>query len=308
MGASLSENLKLRDCPICATSAASGISFLDRRIDKNRFGAFSFASRKVPEYMNYKLLHCPNCDVVYACESPDGSEISNAYHRAAYDSRAEAIQAAEVYEQALKPFLTRLPDRNGALDIGTGTGVFLQRMRANGFSEVVGVEPSRAAIDAAEMDIKSSIREGIFSAVDFKTSSFSLISCFMTLEHVSDPTVLVRECFRLLKPGGIMAVVVHDWRAWNNRLLGRFTPIIDIEHLQLFSKRSIVELYRRSGFVDIDCRSFWNRYRIDYWNRLLPMSLFLKRCAEFTLAKTGIGRLCLPLNVGNLMVVAKKNN
>ena len=300
------EHLKARKCPVCMACATSGILFLDRRIDMNKLSSFSFASRKVPEYMNYKLLRCPHCDVIYACEAPEGSEISDAYHQAAYDSKYEALQAAEAYEQALKPFLAAMTDRHGMLDIGTGTGVFLQRMLAHGFSGVVGVEPSRAAIDAADMDIKVNIREGVFSADDFEPSSFSLICCFMTLEHVSDPAALVRDCFRLLKTGGIMAVVVHDWRAWNNRLLGRHTPIVDIEHLQLFSKDSITELFRRSDFIDIVCRSFWNSYRIDYWNRLLPSPLFLKHCTAFVLRKTGLGRFRLPMNVGNLMVVAHK--
>jgi hypothetical protein len=105
---------------------------------------------------------------------------------------------------------------------------------------------------------------------------------------------------------GIMASVVHDWRAWNNRVLGRRAPIIDIEHLQLFSRRSIAELYRRAGFVDIECQSFKNRYRIDYWNRLLPTPSFMKRGLELALKKTGIGRVRLSMNVGNLMVVARK--
>ncbi len=301
-------NLMSRNCPICATSAVLGAPFLDRKIDKDRFSVFSYSSRKVPEYMSYKLLRCPNCDVVYACESPDGSEISDAYHEAAYDSREEAIQAAEVYEKALTPFLASMTDRNRVLEIGTGTGVFLEFMRTKGFLEVVGIEPSRAAIDAADTNIKSSIREGMFSANDFEPSSFSLICCFMTLEHVLDPALLVRDCFSLLKPGGIMAVVVHDWRAWNNRLLGRLTPIVDIEHLQLFSKNSIMELYRCSGFVDIDCRSFWNSYQIDYWNRLLPTPLCLKRSVEFMLRKTGFAHLRISMNVGNLMVVAHKKS
>ena len=306
MEGSFLEDLKSRDCPICSSTAATGIHFMDRKIDKDRLNSFSFASRKDPEYMSYKLLRCPNCDVVYACESPKRSEISDAYHQAAYDSQEEAMHAAEAYEQALLPALTLMTDRRGVLDIGTGTGVFLKRMRAHGFSEVMGVEPSRAAIDAADMDIKLSIREGMFSAADFKASSFSLISCFMTLEHVSDPEMLVCDCFRLLKPGGMMVVVVHDWRAWNNRLLGRHTPIVDIEHFQLFSKKSITDLYRRSGFVDIDCRSFWNNYQIDYWNRLLPMPVYFKRFIAFMLRKTGVGNFRLPMNVGNLMVIAHK--
>ncbi len=306
MAVPLLKDLKPRDCPVCLSSVDEGVHFLDRRIDQDRFSSFSFASRKTPEYMTYKLLRCLKCDVVYACESPGGSLISDAYHLASYDSKEAAVHAAEAYEKALLPFLNAMPDRQAVLDIGTGTGVFLQRMRARGFLSVTGVEPSRAAIEAADMDIKSSIREGMFLASDFKASSFSLISCFMTLEHVSDPAVLVRECFGLLKPGGMMVVVVHDRRAWNNRLLGRRSPIIDIEHLQLFSKKSIKELYQRCGFVDIDCRSFCNSYEIRYWNRLLPLPSFLKKSVEFILAKTGLGHVRLPMNVGNLMAVARK--
>ena len=300
--------LQLRNCPVCGASAVSGRPFLEHRVDKGRMNAFSYSSRKIPEYMCYAMLRCPNCDVVYARESPTGSEIGDAYHRAAFDSKEDANNAAESYEKALMPHLSTIDDRVGVLDIGTGTGIFLQRMRENGFADVNGVEPSRAAIDAADDDIKPCIREGMFSAANFKPSSFTLISCFMTLEHVFYPAALLRDCFHLLKPNGVLAVVVHDWRAWNNRLLGRRAPIIDIEHLQLFSKDSIHRLCLSSGFVDIDCRSFSNRYRIDYWNRLLPIPLLLKGGMAFILRKTGVGNLRLPMNVGNLMVVARKMN
>ena len=134
----------------------------------------------------------------------------------------------------------------------------------------------------------------------------SFIGCFMTLEHVAEPAALIRECFQLLRAGGLIACVVHDWRAWNNRVLGRRSPIIDIEHLQLFSKASVRELYRRSGFVDIECRSFWNRYRIGYWNRLLPTPSFLKRGLDIALRGTRVGRLRVPMNVGNLIAIACK--
>ncbi|MFH0994388.1 MAG: class I SAM-dependent methyltransferase [Pseudomonadota bacterium] len=300
--------LQQRNCPVCGANASLGRPFLEQRIDKARINAFSYSSRKIPEYMCYTLLRCPTCDAVYACESPSGPEIADAYHRAAYNSKLDAIHAAESYEKALKPYLSFVHDRVGVLDIGTGTGIFLQCMRENGFSAVTGVEPSRAAIDAADDDIKPNILEGMFSAADFEPYSFTLISCFMALEHVFDPAALLRDCFHLLKPNGVMTVVVHNWRAWNNRLLGRRAPIIDIEHLQLFSKYSVHELFRRSGFVDIDCHDFSNRYRIDYWNRLLPTPVLLKGLMAFFLRKTGVGNLRLSMNVGNLMVVAHKMN
>lgn len=256
--------------------------------------------------MCYTLVRCPECDVVYANESPSAVEIGNAYHEAAYDSREEAMHAAVSYEHALMRTISSMTDREGALDIGTGTGIFLKRLQNQGFTGLVGVEPSKAAIEAADPDIQGFIREGVFSSSSFASGSFSLITCFMTLEHVSDPSSLVRGCLALLKPGGVMAVVVHDQRAWNNRLLGSRAPIIDIEHLQLFSKISISELFRRSGFVNIESRSFWNRYRLTYWNRLFPTPVFLKRRIESLLGITGLGNARLSMNVGNLMVVARK--
>lgn len=256
--------------------------------------------------MCYTLVRCPQCDVVYANESPSAAEIGNAYHEAAYDSREEAVHAAESYERALQKTISSMTDRDGALDIGTGTGIFLKQLQNQGFTGLVGVEPSRAAIEAADHTVQNFIREGVFSPSSFAPGSLALITCFMTLEHVSDPASLVRDCFGLLKPGGVMAVVVHDRRAWNNRLLGARAPIIDIEHLQLFSKTSIAELFRRSAFIDIESRSFWNCYRLTYWNRLFPTPGFLKRMIENLLDRTGLGNVRLSMNVGNLMVVARK--
>ena len=79
--------------------------------------------------MRFTMLRCPECDVLYACESFSGSAISHAYHAAAYDSKQEAIDAADTYERALMPYFMRMSDRMGALEIGAGTGVFLQRLK-----------------------------------------------------------------------------------------------------------------------------------------------------------------------------------
>ncbi len=295
-----------RDCPVCGAETASGIPFLDRHFDPERLNDYSFASRKRPEHMCYTMLRCLGCDVVYACESPADSALGDTYQAAAFDSKQEAIDAADTYERALSPHFALMTDRTGALDIGTGTGVFLQRVRALGFTGLIGVEPSRAAIDAADADIRRCIREGMFEADRLARASLSLITCFMTLEHVAEPARIVRECCEILRPGGLMACVVHDWRARINRLLGRHSPIVDVQHLQLFSRASVRELYRRSGFVNIECSTLRNRYRLDYWNRLLPAPAFLNRAMELALRQMGLDQLHIAMNVGNLLVTAWK--
>ena len=77
---------------------------------------------------------------------------------------------------------------------------------------------------------------------------YDLITCCMTIEHVPDPAQLCRDAHELLAPGGALMLVCHDRRAPLNRALGMRSPIIDIEHLQLFSRASARALLERTGY------------------------------------------------------------
>jgi SAM-dependent methyltransferase len=291
-----------RACPVCRTDASSAALFMRRHIDPGRLDALSFASRKTPEFMCHELRRCPACDLVYAPEPPAQSELAEAYHAAEFDSAQEADDAAAAYGLALGPLLQRLDGRGAALEIGTGTGVFLDVLRGAGFRQLVGIEPSAAAIAAAPEHRRDWIRHGIFRETDFAPASFDLICCFMTLEHVRDPQDVVQGAVRLLRPGGALACVVHDHRAWINRLLGARSPIIDIEHMQLFSPRSAQALLTAAGCQDLSVHSFRNRYALRYWTRLLPLPGPLKSAGLRTLEALRLADRHLSANVGNLLV------
>ena len=290
-----------RSCPVCNTDSSEAKLFLDKNIDSRQMSTFSFASRKLPEFMCHRLVSCPTCDLVYANDPPDQSVLANAYHVADFDSAQEADDAAAAYDLAVQSVLSRLKNKNAALEIGTGTGVFLESLKAGGFKTVVGVEPSSAAIAAAPLHRQAWIRETIFRELDFQPDSFDFICCFMTLEHVRDPHEIVSAASRLLRPGGAIALVTHDYRSGINRLLGRRSPIIDIEHMQLFSPISIRQLLQRNGFESIGVNSFQNRYTLRYWMRLLPLSVGLKQKLIHGLGAVGLAEIKISLNVGNML-------
>lgn len=274
---------------------------MKRNIDPTLMSSFSFASRKLPEFMCHQLVQCKGCDLVYANDPPDQSLLAHAYHEADFDSDAEAQDAAASYAQAIAPVLARLPRRDDALEIGTGTGVFLDHLQRAGFARVVGIEPSASAIAAAPAHRRAWIREGIFREEDHQPASCDLICCFMTLEHVLDPNTIASAASRLLRPGGALVLVTHDYRAWINRLLGRRSPIIDIEHMQLFSPRSVRALLERNGFEGIHVDSFRNRYALRYWMRLLPLPPGAKAGLIRTLALAGLADRKVAANVGNMV-------
>lgn len=295
-----------RSCPVCNTGSDKAKLFIDKNINLAKLSGFSFASRKEPEYMCHRLVQCPACDLVYADQPPGEDELAQAYHAANYDSSEEANDAAAAYILAIQSTLDRLARRQSALEIGTGTGIFLDYLSREGFTELIGVEPSSAAIAAAPEYRRAWIHEGMFDEKDFTTESFDLICCFMTMEHVRDPNIIASAAFRLLRTGGAFVTVTHDYRSLVNRLLGKRSPIIDIEHMQLFSRRSVRHLFESAGYADVTVNAFANAYSLRYWVRLAPLPRGVKSAVLSLMAAIRLGNVKLGVNVGNLITTGFK--
>ena len=124
-----------------------------------------------------------------------------------------------------------------------------------------------------------------------------LVTCLQTIEHVPEPLALCREAHRVLKAGGALALVCHDRRAWSARLLGRRSPIYDVEHLQLFDRRTVRGLLERSGFERIEVHTLVNRYPLRYWLRLARVP------ARFVRVLGPLASFALSVPVGNLWAV-----
>jgi SAM-dependent methyltransferase len=294
-----------RNCPICGNSGSSAL-FANAKIDSRQLDQFAFASRKTPEYMHHRLMICKACDLVYASPVPVVDELHAAYVDAAFDSGTEAAYAARTYGRIVDRLLSRLPSREGAVDIGAGDGAFLRELLDRNFQSVIGIEPSAAPIAAASPEIRPLIRSGIFEAGSMPAESCALVTCFQTIEHVSDPLEMCREVLRILKQGGAICLVGHNRRSLSARALGFRSPIFDIEHLQLFSKVSFRQLLSAAGFSQIQVFPFWNRYPTAYWTRLFPFPGPIKRLLLKSLTVTGCGKIPLGLPAGNLVAVGFK--
>ena len=289
-----------RMCPLCNNQAAATL-YAEARLDIARMDSYAYASRKVPEYMHHRLLHCAACDLIYASPVPDSDELASAYEAAAFDSQLESVYASLTYASAIRPICTRLPDRLRALDIGAGDGAFCRELKALGFAAVTGLEPSSAPLDAADDSVKSHIVQAMFTSGMFSAETFTLVTCFQTIEHVSFPKALCEEAVRILKPGGALCIVAHNRRALSTRILGRSSPIFDLEHLQLFSPSSLRQLLESAGLKSVEVKALWNRYPIAYWTRLFPIPMNAKQAVLSALKATRIGSIPLKIPAGNLI-------
>ncbi|MDD5285288.1 MAG: methyltransferase domain-containing protein [Desulfuromonadaceae bacterium] len=103
------------------------------------------------------------------------------------------------------------PDRAEVLDVGCGTGAVSRVLaRCNGVGRVVGIDPSpvflstarKLAADFADL----TFIEGDCRSLPYPDSSYDIIIFHTTLSHVPRPEEALKEAFRVLRPGGTLAV------------------------------------------------------------------------------------------------------
>jgi SAM-dependent methyltransferase len=304
-GAHLTLVFEDRSCPLCGSSANSRL-FAEARFDASRLDVMSFSSRKTPEGMHHRLLECTNCDLLYASPVPTVESIGEAYRDAGYSSGEEARYAAATYATLVEKIERTLPDKRGAVDIGAGDGAFLHRLRAAGFDRTVGFEPSNAPRAAAAADVRELIRPEPFVPGVLPDERFTLVSCLQTIEHVLDPLGLCTDAARVLAPAGAMLIVCHDRRALSARVLRHRSPIYDIEHVQLFSARSVGLLLHQAGFERVEVHPLRNRYPLRYWLQLAPLAGRVKAAVRASLEALRLDGRAVSLGAGNMFAIAYK--
>lgn len=283
-------------CPLCERTSRLRFPESIRREEMN---AFTYASRKRPELMHYAYYECTDCRHLFSIDDVDLPELFGNYRDADYDSAVEASFAARTYARAVSATIGRTS--GSLLDVGCGDGAFLKEARRTGIAgHVVGVEPSVAAVNASDPDIRANILVGPLEQIEV-SSQFDLVTFFQTIEHVRDPIAFLTRLRSLVAPGGHLVIIGHDWTSTVNRILGTSSPIFDIEHLQIFSRNSMRIALERVGASGISVRPVWNTYPLSYWVKIAPAPLsLLPRLLPQRLSS----RLPISLPVGNLVSVA----
>lgn len=138
------------------------------------------------------------------------------------------------------------------LDIGCGNGDFLARMRGKGW-EVEGLEVDSEAVKSARSRHCLTIHHGALETLGLPDGSFDAITANHVIEHVHDPIALLKECLRVLKPGGVLVFATPNINSEGHRVFGRNWSHLDPpRHLHLFSGTTLKECGTRAGFQNIE--------------------------------------------------------
>ena len=98
-------------------------------------------------------------------------------------------------------------DGKNVCDIGCGGGILTESMATCG-ATATGIDMGKAPLSVARLHALESDLEIDYQQVtaeDFAQqhpASFDVVTCMELLEHVPDPSSIIRACFDLVKPGG----------------------------------------------------------------------------------------------------------
>jgi len=95
------------------------------------------------------------------------------------------------------------------LDIGCGGGILAEALAHHG-AQVTAIDMADASLSVAKLHQLGSNLEIDYrqiSAEDLaqkESQNYDIITCLEMLEHVPDPASIVKSCFKLIKPGGLV--------------------------------------------------------------------------------------------------------
>jgi SAM-dependent methyltransferase len=162
------------------------------------------------------------------------------------DDDAEFARAGRLATQRYREFLPA--DKHAPiLDVGCGSGSFLEALRSRGHTRLEGVDLSPAQVDAGRARGLTGIT--LAPAIDHlrqHTARYALITAFNVLEHQTRTELfdLLDAIYAALAPGGRLIAVVPNAKG----LFGAHVRFNDITHELSFTPQSVAQVCAVTGF------------------------------------------------------------
>ena len=180
------------------------------------------------------------------------------------------------------------PPRGRTLDLGCGEGRLSRDLKALGH-DVVGLDASPTMLAAARAaDPSIETRLGDAAALPFGAGAFDCVIAFMSLQDVDDFQEAIRECARVLEPGGRLCLAI----AHPINSAGRFAG--DDPASPFIIADSYLDRFRREDTVERDGleMTFVSDHRPlqDYFEALADAGLLIERVREPAIPEAAIVR------------------
>ncbi len=242
-------------CPVCRGQKST--EFLDA---PDRFASNLTAS--------LSILRCESCSMVYLNPRPTEEESKQYYQHEEYLPFSSTQQGKSVtglayrlvrrinlrWKRRLIEHYWRKGKAKGAgrlLDVGCGTGEFLEAVRRGGW-QVEGVERDENASAWARESLGIPVETGSVDTLQTTSGLFDVITLWHVLEHLYDPGAAVRKIRDLLANDGYVLIALPNVGGLDSRVYGANWIALDTpRHVNHFSPTTLTRLLTEAGFVPL---------------------------------------------------------
>jgi len=163
---------------------------------------------------SFSILRCGECGLFVQSPLPLQDDLNKVYNSPEYWRRPyfsncgkdyKRDDKIQMYENALRK-IEQLSSKKGLLlDVGCGTGIFLNLAQKAGW-EVYGIEYSAIAAEYANKNFGVPVQIGVAEEISIPENQFQAITLWDIIEHLRSPVKLLDKLSKALIPGGIILV------------------------------------------------------------------------------------------------------
>lgn len=178
-------------------------------------------------------------------------------------------------------------------------------------ADVYGVELQPEAVAIANEKLPGRIFQADVYGDAFPTQQFDVITMTGLIEHVTDPTRMLTRCRSLLKPGGVLLLETPNSGSTLAKGLGAlWPPYAPVEHIHLFSDKSMRMALEKCGFNNVTIRPHWKTLPVSYVYEMMSNfgpTLRSMLSPIYRVLPKAIREKSLPFYVGEMIITAARS-
>jgi len=222
-------------CPVCCSSS-------DFHEEVLRIDEYPLHIKGQQLQMTLNIAICKECGLIFQNPRAEDKIFQEYYQFGSQYKRPDYNQGQDLLRKIQKDFVEKnVKDKGALLDVGCGSGYFLELLKKEGW-DVCGIEPSSEACKIAKEDFDINVfHGGVENYHDEKM--FDVIALRHSIEHFCYPKEVLNKTIEFLKPDGLLFLELQDVSVINEELIDYFY----FEHLFYLTPVSVTNLLNVCG-------------------------------------------------------------
>ena len=144
------------------------------------------------------------------------------------------------------------PARDKIMDLGCGAGVYLKMADRNGWRQCIGIDANNRYSDIYSTTPGVQFINSTFERLDPERlgKDYDVISMWSVLEHLYDVHAILAQLRTMLKPRGLLFILVPNVESLATRLMRERSPTFNWKHVSHFSPESLRHIM---NMHDLEC-------------------------------------------------------